>query len=935
MAHGREVVGTWNLLTGENTYASQTAQSPSTSRRVKSWLPELDGALHRELAEPLYVSTSLTNPVVALFNFNQNNSNGVVTRYYFAAARTVSDDSARTCLLYQQIGLIWSQVTAVGTLSDTPVFRVLNNLLFMVDGDNNWLFDGVNWVHTGISIPYQGGFNAQNQFSGPPFWQPAIDTTAVGVFNPAVGRYYWFTMSDQTSTRPVHEGDSSAISVITGPLVNKKVAVYQTPGLWSVTTGSKEITVAVSADNPGPTKPLASVSPDPGSGPAILAGAFNGLTLYINGTLIGVIGGVGTNGGGDNVLVLVANSASTIVAGRAVLVDARCTHWNIYASEADGSKVGQFLNVSVPVTQNLTTTPQYDETPFIDDATTTIVSTFRPVRNDPPPPSKILETHKSRLWRVRTAKPNLFDFTANEEVEAGNNGNPSECVPGAEESFTAAAGNEITSQKIAGAGANQTTGGSEVAWTNPNNVTSAVSYATCALTGAKVTKYLVCSNFGFALPTGAQVLGIKVTFDALCSTGGKQMFIGLVKGGTILASGESESIASVADTYNHGSDMFLWGNTWLDTDINAATFGCYFLAGNSSPDLTWSMKNVKITVYYITGVTDSEEVANTISDLVNEVSFPDQSNRIRGLQSHADALYMFSERQCYPLYGESIDDFALSQVTAFSCGIAGRFASKSTPHGMPFVTYDRKVMLFPSSGTPRTNVTSVLQEIGLALRNKLLAIDTRFLDDVVTEFYFFNKRDWFVLAFRDTSEVYHTWVYDFGTQGWFELQRGFSSLAVFEIGDGSLILVGGGTNGSVYVIDDLSGTFTSTDDLPEANWRPALIDFGDPDNMRLVQRIELEVSSNAMMDGIAVTFWLDPEDVDNPGTGRTITMSRIKGSNRYAGWLTDGGSVCQRLLVDITTAAGGTAGTIRGIKLVAQKVRGILANPEGLSGDAT
>src|SRR6185369_14022987 len=106
-------------------------------------------------------------------------------------------------------------------------------------------------------------------------------------------------------------------------------------------------------------------------------------------------------------------------------------------------------------------------------------------------------------------------------------------------------------------------------------------------------------------------------------------------------------------------------------------------------------------------------VENTISDLVNESSFPDQSNTIRGMISHADALYIGSERQVFPLYGESYDDFAISQVTAFSVGLAGRFCGESTMHGLPFISYDKKALLYPSNAVPGANATASLIEIGL------------------------------------------------------------------------------------------------------------------------------------------------------------------------------------------------------------------------------
>src|SRR6185369_3593967 len=361
MSHGREVVGRWNLLTSEQSYASQTANAPGTSRRVLSWLPEADGQLHREAAEPFFINQVLDGPVVSLFNFNQSQADGSVTRFYFAASRTSffvdAGDFLSACVLYIQSAGIWTKVTAVGQLNTAPMFRTLGNLLFMSDGVTEWVFDGSAWFKAGIGIPYQGGFTRVNQFSGPPFWQPAIDNTTAGTFDAVVGRYYWFTNSDQTATRPVHEGSSSAIGLSTGAVTNKKIKVYQTPVLWSVTSGARNISISASADSPGPTLPLGAISPDTGSGPASLAGAFMGLTLYINGTLIGVIKGVEDLGGGNFSLMLVANSPATINNGRPVLCDARCTHWNLYASESDGSKVGQFLNISTPVTQNLNSTP--------------------------------------------------------------------------------------------------------------------------------------------------------------------------------------------------------------------------------------------------------------------------------------------------------------------------------------------------------------------------------------------------------------------------------------------------------------------------------------------------------------------------------------------------------------------------------------------------
>lgn len=950
MPANRVVRSAYILTSSEDSYTGQNAQNPATSRRIRSFIPQDDGQLHREAAEPKFIDQALSGPVVRVYNFNRNNDSGQVQRFYFAAARTTfifdAGDIIRTCNLYVRVGAAWVQVTDVGTLSDAPEFRTKNNLLFLVDGVNAWTFDGTAWFRTGISIPYQGGFNAQGQFSGPPFWTPAIDNTASGTFSALDGRYYWFTNADQTSTRPLHESDSSAISLSTGAVTNKKIKVYQTPGLWSVTSGSKEITVAASPDAPGPTLPLGSMSPDPGSGPAVLASAFNGKTLYINGTLVGVVSGVDLTGGGDNVLVLQDNSPVSIAAGRPVLVDARCTHWNVYASEADASKVGQFLNLSIPVTQNLATTPVEDQSPFIDDPDTDFISVFRPVRNDRPPASRVLEVHKNRLWYVNDSKPNFFDFGANEEVTSGANGDSDECVPGAGEQYTAATGAQSTNDtELAGAGTSVSQSlPPNTAWSNPGNVSSGVAYATVSMSGSttRASQYLEAKNFGFAIPATATILGMEVSFEALATPashptapGAVARIIGLTllrSGVVVPGDGSSNTLVSDTDlqTFNvpftRGSSVYLWNNSWTPAIINAADFGVVFQAFGKGTGVTFSIRNVRVKIYYMTAVTGApQNVTNTLSDLVNEVSFPDQSNRIRGLCSHGDALYMGSERQVFPLYGESIDDFALSQITAFNVGFFSRFGQKSTPYGLAFLSFDRKIFLYPSNGIPSGNSTEALLEFGLPLRNKLRDSHLPGWNEIVTEFYYFGIRNWFVIGFPDGAGAFQTYVFDFNTKGWFQLQRGFTSLSVFELDEGSLILVGGAEDGYVYVIDDQTGTYTTTDALPESTWRSALIAFESPDNLRVFNWLEIDVDNNDLIDDLTVTFWLDSVDVDDPGEGRTITMTKV-GPTLWRGFPT-GGTVCKRLLLEFKFASSVNAGVIRGIKLVAYPVRGLLGSP--------
>jgi hypothetical protein len=323
----------------------------------------------------------------------------------------------------------------------------------------------------------------------------------------------------------------------------------------------------------------------------------------------------------------------------------------------------------------------------------------------------------------------------------------------------------------------------------------------------------------------------------------------------------------------------------------------------------------------------------TISDMVNVVSFPDQSARLRALISHMDALYMFSEKQCYPMYGQSVDDFAISQMVTFDLGGAGRFAGTSTPNGLVFGSYDKRAFLYPTSlySTYLAQggaAQSALTEIGKPLRNVLAQIPSTRLDEWVSVHYHYGIRDWWVISFptSTTVDTPQTWVWDFMGKGWFQLQRGFASLQVFEVSEGALVLMGGGIDGNTYVIDDQTGTYTPAGNLPVATWRPALINFGNEEIAHIFRRLELEFSSEALAQDATITAWFDPLNVDSPGHGKTMHLRPALGAGRYsAGFAEPGsGAICQRMLLQIQCRASANPGVIRGILMFADPAPGFI-----------
>jgi hypothetical protein len=750
----KEKVSRYNLVTGEDTYASATSQNPATARKLQSWIPADDGQLTRELLDVKFSATQLSGPVVGLYEFDWNNS-GIIVHYYFAAARQNFVSGTLACNFYILVAGVWTPVLIPGTLTpmtfvDVPMAKSIANYLHITDGssDSNgyaitWVFDGSVWFREGFTIPI--------------WFSAAINLNTVappGGITALVGRAYWFSWADQT-----HNHESDAIStrvglnaygvVFTGPLTNQTVDVYPISGLASCSAVSPVVTLSNSSDVPGPQTPGFVFNAN---------GTFVGFGVWINGTQL-----VDLHGNPCVIIAhtlgvsytLNANPTVSISNGRPIIAPIRTTHIHIYASETDGSQVGQYLT-SIPVTQNLSTNPFVDDVPFISSPASTFLPIFRPVRNDEPPPSKILEVHKYRQWRVRINKSNFFSFSANEEVSSGGNGSPQECWPG--------------------------------------------------------------------------------------------------------------------------------------TDLS------------------------------------------TFSDIVDEYPYPDTSAAIRGMISHADALYIFTEKQGLPLYGESLDDFALSQVTAFVVGLSGRFGGCTSSHGLLFLSYDRMCFLYPTSQYPweyipeNVNVTDQLIDIGKPQRILFEQIQGTDLDKTWIINYRYGRRDWGVLSFVTGGTTYQTLVYDFNTKGWFHLQQGFASLAQFESNTGARFLVGGGTDGYVYVADDITGTYSSPGPHPNAIWRPALVDFGDPDSKHVVQYLELEFSNPALVGDTRINYYLDPPNVDSPGTPRIVRLQQVSnvGANLYRGWF-KGGNTCQRLLLEVNTASSTNTGSIRSVKLVATKVPGVIA----------
>jgi len=145
-------------------------------------------------------------------------------------------------------------------------------------------------------------------------------------------------------------------------------------------------------------------------------------------------------------------------------------------------------------------------------------------------------------------------------------------------------------------------------WTNISNAAvSDNNYATFGnLTGGSgsYTDYLAATNFGFDIPGGTSITGIKVEVE--CSdpnTRTSDYSVRLIQKGVITGDDKATGTAySVSDDYMvYGDDNDLWGSTWTYKHINDAQFGVAVAAQRNSDDpivTAGRINSIRITVYF-------------------------------------------------------------------------------------------------------------------------------------------------------------------------------------------------------------------------------------------------------------------------------------------------------------------------------------------------
>lgn len=161
--------------------------------------------------------------------------------------------------------------------------------------------------------------------------------------------------------------------------------------------------------------------------------------------------------------------------------------------------------------------------------------------------------------------------------------------------------------KVSGTQADDSTIGT-TSWatlTNLGQIDAAFATSTLPTTSSQ-SHYIKATNFGFAIPSDATIVGVLVEHysKAAAAAAIQANHVKLVKGGTISGNdnGNATTLTTTVAYYLHGATNDLWGLALTPTDINASTFGCAVAFINTTAmSRVVSVDMIRMTVIYELG----------------------------------------------------------------------------------------------------------------------------------------------------------------------------------------------------------------------------------------------------------------------------------------------------------------------------------------------
>jgi Tfp pilus assembly protein PilX len=146
--------------------------------------------------------------------------------------------------------------------------------------------------------------------------------------------------------------------------------------------------------------------------------------------------------------------------------------------------------------------------------------------------------------------------------------------------------------------------GSATGWSNSSNVfTSNNQDASTTLSGNAQSANLDATNFGFNLPTGSTIVGIRATIERAASNSNsiEDYDVYLLKNGSPSGSDKASTTDwTTSDSQrNYGSSSDLWGTSWTQAQVQASNFGLRLKVRNlTSSSRTAYVDHIELEVFY-------------------------------------------------------------------------------------------------------------------------------------------------------------------------------------------------------------------------------------------------------------------------------------------------------------------------------------------------
>jgi len=141
-------------------------------------------------------------------------------------------------------------------------------------------------------------------------------------------------------------------------------------------------------------------------------------------------------------------------------------------------------------------------------------------------------------------------------------------------------------------------------WVNPDNVkVSDDTYATINLEEVEESYYIKATNFGFSIPNGNRIDGIKVEIELYANS--NQIVdrrSRIIKGGSISSTDvfrDPNTFWPEVEVYlTYGGESELWGQTLSVNDVNSSDFGFAFAIESFNNRRIGYIDHIRMTVYY-------------------------------------------------------------------------------------------------------------------------------------------------------------------------------------------------------------------------------------------------------------------------------------------------------------------------------------------------